>query len=474
MLITSLSNDTGAWRLKDRTNPSEMENINQKVLPIRMPFNKSLQKAFILFCGITILVMCVFYLRRTTSTDDRGRTHIDDRSYLWQNATNPLNNFSSKLAVENMKRHGKKIFIAFNYWEQLTMGTNNFFDLTALAAYGGRRVVVPLVNDSKFHGLPTEKGIKTLELYYNVSALNRTLRARGHGTLISWKEFQDVCQGKLDVLVRIDYTKLKKSTAYNQATRPFFPCNDSHTDTISTDFKVEKTICMNVFAVDSVEKFENEVVERLPCVGLDQWRGSKRRNRFRAQFQLSPLVTNRLGSLRDAAVFFNPKLLHIARDFITKHLGPLFVSVHVRAERILSTFKNITAVVRCLSNLVTQVQSHKKDSKAHMPVFLAADFADYGSSSKQVEPARENAESLMKILAPLKPVIFQPSVYNLTDRGTVAIVEMNILVLGTHLSVAGGGKFQAWILNQFVNKNNIDQRYKANCRSKMCNYFCYL
>ena len=451
-----------------------MQNIHQKVLPLWLPFNKSLRKAFVFLCGITILVTGAIYLRRTTDTD-RGNTDIHDRSYLWQNTSNALKRFSSKVAVEDMQSPGKKIFIAFNYWEQLTMGTNNFFDLTALAAYGGRQVVVPLVNDSKFHGLPTEKGIKTLELYYNVSALNRTLRSRGHGTLISWKEFQDVCQGKLDVLVRIDYTKLKKSTAHIQSTRPFFPCNDSgHTDTISTDFKVERTVCMNVFALNSVEKFENEVVKRLPCVGLDQWRGSKYRNRLRAQFQLSPLVTKRLRSLDDAAVFLNPKLLHIAQDFIAKNLGRLFISVHVRAERILSAFKNITAVVKCLSNLVTQVQSHKKDIKAEMPVFLAADFADYGSSSKQVKPAQENAESLMKILAPLKPVIFQPSVYNLTDRGTVAIVEMNILVSGKHLSVAGGGKFQAWILNQFVNKNNLDQRSKANCRSKRCNYFCYL
>ena len=452
-----------------------MENINQKVLPIWVPFNKSLQKAFVLLCGITILVMFAFYLRRTTDTGDKGSTDIDDRSYLRKNATNPLNNISSKVAVENIQSHGKKIFIAFNYWEQLTMGTNNFFDLTALAAYGGRQVVVPLVNDSKFHGLPTEKGIETLELYYNVSALNRTLRSRGHGTLMSWNEFQNVCQGKLDVLVRIDYKKLKKSTVHDQAIRPYFPCKDSgHTDTISTDFKVKETICMNVFAVDSVDKFENEVIKRLPCVGLDQWRGSKHKNRFRAQFQLSPLVTNRLSSLRDAAVFFNPKLLHIAQDFILRNLGSLFVSVHVRAERILSTFKNITAVVKCLSNLVKQVQRHKQGIKVNMPIFLAADFADYGSSSKQVKPARENAESLMKILAPLKPVTFQPSVYNLTDRGTVAIVEMNILVSGKHLSVAGGGKFQIWILNQFVNKNNIDQRSKVSCRSEMCNYFCYL
>lgn len=38
----------------------------------------------------------------------------------------------------------QKIFLAFYYWEQLTMATNNFLNLTALAAQGGRQVVVPL------------------------------------------------------------------------------------------------------------------------------------------------------------------------------------------------------------------------------------------------------------------------------------------------------------------------------------------
>ena len=134
-------------------------------------------------------------------------------------------------------------------------------------------------------------------------------------------------------------------------------------------------------------------------------------------------------------------------------------------------------VVKCLSNLVTQVKRNKNQgSRANMPIFLATDFADYGSWSKSVNPARENAESLMKILAPLKPVIFQPLVYNLTDRGTVAIVEMNILVSGTHLSVVGGGQFQAWIVSQFVtnknNNNNKKYRILSGCRP-VCTQVCH-
>ena len=78
----------------------------------------------------------------------------------------------------------------------------------------------------------------------------------------------------------------------------------------------------------------------------------------------------------------------------------------------------------------------------------------------------------MNILAPLKPIVFEPSTYNLTDRGTVAIVEMNILVSGKHLFVVGGGTFQWWIIKEFLHKNNIHQRADVKCRSKLCNTFC--
>ena len=74
------------------------------------------------------------------------------------------------------------------------------------------------------------------------------------------------------MVVHFDYKNLNMTTKYNQATRVFFPCQNHRRNTFG-DLNVARTICMNVFAVDSVEKFENEVTERPPCVGFDQWRG---------------------------------------------------------------------------------------------------------------------------------------------------------------------------------------------------------
>ena len=345
--------------------------------------------------------------------------------------------------------------------------TSNFFDLTALAAYGERQVVLPFVKDSRFYGVPTKEGFETLALYYNVSVLNHMLRSRGHGTLISWKEFQNVCQGKLDVLVQFHYKNPTESKR-----RGFFPCKVRQRNTF-TDLKAERTICMNVFDVDSVEKFENDVLERLPCVGLDEWRGSNNEKSFRAQFELSAVVPHRI-HVPEASIFYSSSLLQVARDFIAKRLGPFFVSAHIRAEQMLTsgiTFNNSVAVKKCISNLTAQIQRYKNASRAPIPVFLATDFGDYGSLSKGAILVRENAKALMNILAPLKPIIFQPSTYNLTDHGAVAIVEMNILLSGKHLYVVGGGSFQGWLTRIFT-KNNSEQ--KAECRNELCNRLCCL
>jgi len=443
-----------------------------------MTWNRFFQKILLLVCGVTVAIFVIFTARTTKNFEfnPTGSTNNPSQNRRY-NATEQFKRIPSKEeAFGKLRKPLNKIFIAFNYWEQLTAATNNFLHLTALAAYGGRQVVVPFVKDSFFVGRSsTRRSSETLELYYNVSALNHTLYSRGHGTLISWKEFQDVCQGKLDVLVHLDYTSLHKTARYNQNTRAYFPCNDQHRNTF-WDLKVERIICMNVFAVDSVEKFENEVIEKLPCVGFDEWRGSNKRYPYRAQFDLSSVVSKPMPT-HQAAIFFSSKLLHVARDFIAKNLGPLYFAIHIRVERILKlgrTVRDMAAVKECISNLTVRVQKHENYSTAPVPVFLASDFAEYGSSSRRARQARQSSKSLIRILAPLKPVVFQPSAYNLTDRGAVAIVEMNILASGEHLFVVGGGTFQKWIASQFLKRKSVNRKSNTNCENRLCNSLCCL
>ena len=181
-----------------------------------------------------------------------------------------LHSFDSS-EVESAVHQEKKFFFAFFYWEQLSMATNNFLHLTALAVQEGRQVVVPFVKDSRFRGVPTlhRHHLNTLGLYYNVTALNESLCLHGHGTLINWEGFQDVCKGKLDVLIYFYYSKLTSSTNA--------PCNVNHKNVV-LGIKIGRRICVNANAFESVQRFEEEIVKRLPCVGIFEWWGVKKKN----------------------------------------------------------------------------------------------------------------------------------------------------------------------------------------------------
>ena len=154
-------------------------------------------------------------------------------------------------------------------------------------------------------------------------------------------------------------------------------------------------------------------IDRLPCIGFAQWRGCGRGKLFRTQFNLRRVVPVPMQSL-DTTNFFSSRLLEVTRDFIAKRLGALFASAHIRAEKMLTfgvSFNNNTSLKTCISNLTTLVERSKN---APIPLFLATDFGDYGSLSKRAIIARENANSLMKVLEPLKPIIF--SAFNLQSH----------------------------------------------------------
>ena len=101
--------------------------------------------------------------------------------------------------------------------------------------------------------------------------------------------------------------------------------------------------------------------------------------------------------------------------------------MRIRVERILNlarTIRDMAAVKECISNLTARVERFKNVSTAPVPVFLASDFAEYGSSLRRARQARQNSKSLMNTLAPLKPIIFQPSLFYFWKRNYAKFFEM--------------------------------------------------
>lgn len=360
----------------------------------------------------------------------------------------------------------RKVLLAFRYWEQFTMATNNFLQLTALAAYGGRRVVVPFVKNSHFSGVNVINGYQPLDRYYNVTRLSNLLFLYGYATLIDWEQFQNVCKGKLDILVHFEYKGIKERRNISFAA-PYFPCKSYHRNgnlkKRKYGFDIGRQICVDVAFLTSVEKFEEEVLEGLPCVGILEWRGASTRSPYRTKFDLSSTVRSEL-SYRNVSLFLNSKLLRIAAHFIKNALGAEFIALHVRSEHMLKAGKDIATVKKCLLNLTSRVKTIcKQKNMLHFQVFLATDFNKFGSSSKMVVQARKHAKSLMEIMSSLGPVVFRPEHYRLTDHGEVAITEMTILTSGKFLIVVGGGSFQNWVVTQFHNKKNSNYVERLAC-----------
>ena len=99
--------------------------------------------------------------------------------------------------------------------------------------------------------------------------------------------------------------------------------------TTKTFLLTSRRICVDASAFKSVQRFEEEIVKRLPCVGIFEWRGVIKTNPKRTHFDIESKV-ERLLSFHDMGAFFSAKLLRVARDFIAQHLTSNFISVHIR------------------------------------------------------------------------------------------------------------------------------------------------
>ena len=353
------------------------------------------------------------------------------------------------------QRRSLKFYIAFRYWEQLTMATNNLIDLTALASYSGHQVVVPFVIDSMFFGYKmSSDNTQTLALYYNLSAFNNTLRSHGYSTLVSWETFQSVCRDKLDLLIRFSYGEKalrRQQTTEIQGFQTRF------------GFNISKTVRVDSGMLRSVESFLDKVVKGSKCVGIEEWRGNMEVP-YRAFFPLPIDIHSSL--LPHHVAFFSEKLLEIVDDFINKTLGSNYISHHIRAEKILKRSNgNFTTLVNCIKKQASLI----KNTRAHHPnynkLFVAVDFSPFGSRSKWAREARRKASLLLKHLNELfdNMVFLQPQFYNIKDKGAVAIVEMALLVSGKQLFLTGGGSFQHFMRQEFMKRsaNSYDKVHEV-------------
>ena len=300
----------------------------------------------------------------------------------------------------SMQSRNLKFYIAFRYWEQLTMATNNLIALTALASYSGHQVVVPFVKDSMFLGYTiSSDDTQILALYYNLSAFNNTLSSHGYSTLVSWETFQSVCRGKLDLLIRFKYGE--EAFRRQQTTEIQSPQT-------AKGFNISKTVRVDSGMLRSVDSFLDKVVKGSKCVGIEEWRGNHTAS-YKAFFPLPINIHSSLSTFHVA--FFNEKLLEIVDDFINKTLGSNYIALHIRTEQILKRSNgNFTFLVNCIKKQASLIKNIRARHPNYNKLFVAADFTAFGSQSPWISEARSRASLLLKHLHELfdNMVFLQP------------------------------------------------------------------
>ena len=415
----------------------------------------------IVFISTGIVTALFFAIQSPSLRYERNsRLYVSGSTEAKTSQNENSNTATLRPAAIRLKKHQatelrEKFFIAFSFGDQLTRATENLLALADLARYGNRSVAVPYVKDSMFYGTKIDQDAGTLSRYFDLNALNQKLDSYGYGLLKDWRHFQQICNQSLDVLLSVlklnDRSKARLSKIQTQLLNKtgWTPCNSDLRETGDRfkGFNINQRICIDPEILTSVQQLETDVLRGSSCVGFVTWRGI---GIGRCHFPLSSDKVPSPFSVRHE-VPFNRKLVDVAQDYALRQLGSNYISVHIRSEWVLRRHNSsITYLLGCFRQLSSRIQSTKQNTGLEK-IFLATDFSTFGSKSYSIQPAQEKREMLHKYLDKLleNRHVFDPRTVELSDRGSIAIVEMNILSAGKKLFLVGGGNFEDWIKDHF-------------------------
>lgn len=413
----------------------------------------------IVFIGTAIFIATFYAVRLSRFRSEKYNLYVSGSTKARTRGTGSSNTATIRTTIR-LKKHQAaelrtKFFIAFSFGDQLTRATESLLALADLARYGNRSVAVPFVKDSKFYGTKLDQNAGTLSRYFDLKELNQKLDSYGYGLLKGWRHFKKRCNRRLDVLLDVlslegsSNARLSKIQRQVLKKTGWTPCSAElqQTGNRFKGFDINQTICVDPEILTSAQQLESDVLRGSSCIGFVEWRGY---GVGRCHFSLSSDRLSSPFSVRHE-VPFSRKLVRLAQEFAVKQLGNSYISVHIRSEWVLRRHEsNITYLLECFRQLSSRVQDTQQKSGLEK-IFLATDFSRFGSKSFNVRPAREKSEMLLKYLDKLleNPYAFDPTTVELLDRGSIAIVELNILSAGKKLFLVGGGNFEDWIRNQF-------------------------
>ena len=158
-----------------------------------------------------------------------------------------------------------------------------------------------------------------------------------------------------------------------------------------------------------------------------------------------------------------------------------YVSVHIRTEIIANTATRlcrdeaeiqelVSRLLRSLHNTVTAVLEHNLSHR----VLVCTDNGQYGTDSLGTL-GRSIANQMHAVMTKSfgwSIIHFNPTSLGLRERMNgrlVSLIEMNILMKGDHLVVAGHGNFQQQLISHYLQRRNASTLYRIADSSISCN-----
>ena len=416
--------------------------------------------------------------------------------------------YDTKLRHKQWSRY----VLVWNYWEQLTMATNNLFSLLWFCQHWNASIIMPFVHASRFYGLWKRwdnKATLPLDLLYDRSKFNSLLGAYRLPALVPIQTFLSKANRSLVVLqffyngdtmpvftalggskaevvsrFKEDYVFECSGTVYMKKILAVF-LDHLNERAAANPFAVKACYCVNASHAIYPDKLAEIIAiqgESDVSIVFNNWRGVSESDTQKA----TPL-----GKLKNYRMFVPgsetaltphsytdvfPYSLYVksnASNFIHSLTGEAeYAVVHLRSEKLGQRDERINGYfAQCWAEVKRILHSDIVPNHPNMSILYFTDYGLLGSDTclHNCRGARITNAALAS--DGLKASHFDPAKFNARlESGFVALVEQSAMAMSRFLLLVGGGSFQTQIRQQFKSQPTAKKGYTVCTDDKIATH----
>ena len=360
----------------------------------------------------------------------------------------------------------KRLVMAFEISEQMTMAILNTYHLARFAAEWKASTVLPVVIGDHLGTLPNINGAKRLDMLFNVSQLN-AINKKLHLPFVDFETFLKESDRRNVYFFYIKYRGTRRGTNYEQrGGSAVKKCDKLNAKSELRQYLYAITSLNNEARLRGLPVFQlsldscctvNPSIPTTPngfitgcnielkenfTILIDEWRGYYS-PKDESIFKYKRLYVPKDSSISDFSMINTPlpHSIHVQKNteefLLSLTNGEDFIGVHIRAQKLEIQQKNGHDEM-CIRKLIEQVKkSFNEHRNIKRAVYIADRFVDkYSQLLKSVTFAH-----------------FQPSDPNFDNPAFIAQVEQNTLSKAKVLIMCGGGTFERMISLRYKEAN---------------------